>query len=72
MSFFTGFGVSALIYVLLNTFFPVPGSSIGEKFWEVDLSNAYDVSENTEETNDCTCSLPDKKQQGTSIAVEEV
>jgi NCS1 family nucleobase:cation symporter-1 len=39
MSFFTGFGISALIYILLNILFPVPGSSIKEKFWEVDLSD---------------------------------
>jgi len=68
MSFFTGFGVSSLIYVLLNFLFPVPGSSLGEKFWEVDLSNAY-VSKSTE--NDDACPLPDKKQEA-AVAVEEV
>lgn len=39
MSFFTGFGVSALIYVALNILFPVPGCSVKRKFWETDLSN---------------------------------
>ena len=71
MSFFTGFGVSSLIYVLLNFLFPVPGSSLGEKFWEVDLSNAY-VSKSTETANDDACPLPDKKQECTAIVVEEV
>jgi len=70
MSFFTGFGVSSLIYVMLNFLFSVPGSSIGEKFWEVDLSNAY-VSKSTETANDA-CPLPDKKQECTAVAVEEV
>ena len=36
MSFFTGFGISALLYYLLNVIFPVPGSS--KEFEEVDLS----------------------------------
>lgn len=36
MSFFTGFGVSSLIYFLLNVAFPVPGKH--SKFEEVDLS----------------------------------
>jgi len=36
MSFFTGFGVSALIYYLLNVAFPVPGTS--KTFEEVDVS----------------------------------
>lgn len=45
MSFFTGFGVSALIYYTLNRIFPVPGG-IGspersDRFEEVDLSG-YD------------------------------
>ncbi|KIM47162.1 hypothetical protein M413DRAFT_422927 [Hebeloma cylindrosporum] len=36
MSFFTGFGVSAIIYYLLNRLFPVPGASA--KFEELDVS----------------------------------
>lgn len=31
MSFFTGFGVSAIIYFVLNRLFPVPGTS---NVWE--------------------------------------
>lgn len=39
MSFFTGFGVSALIYCLLNYFFPPRGSYfVGGKFQEGDVS----------------------------------
>lgn len=37
MSFFTGFGVSAIIYYLLNRLYPVPGTST--KFEEVDVSD---------------------------------
>ena len=36
MSFFTGFGVSALIYYALNVIFPVPGKYA--TFEEVDVS----------------------------------
>ena len=36
LSFFTGFGVSAIIYYLLNLGFPVPGKA--DKFEEVDES----------------------------------
>lgn len=36
MSFFTGFGVSALVYWLLNRVFPVPGASAS--FKEIDVS----------------------------------
>jgi len=36
MSFFTGFGVSALVYFLLNKLFPVPGAA--RTFEEVDES----------------------------------
>lgn len=39
MSFFTGFGVSAIVYYALNHFFPVPGTS--KTFEEIDES-AYD------------------------------
>ncbi|KAG8825648.1 hypothetical protein FRC19_010852 [Serendipita sp. 401] len=41
MSFFTGFGVSALIYISLNYFFPTPGS--WQKFDEVDESEFVDT-----------------------------
>lgn len=41
MSFFTGFGVSALVYITLNALFPAPGSSLKQKFEEVDLSDYH-------------------------------
>jgi len=40
MSFFTGFGVSALVYFVLNQIFPVPGKS--SHFEEVDVSGFLD------------------------------
>lgn len=40
MSFFTGFGVSAVIYYALNVAFPVPGAF--GKFDEADVSGMYD------------------------------
>lgn len=42
MSFFTGFGVSALVYWCLNLAFPVPGMSAGSKFDEIDVSEFVD------------------------------
>lgn len=42
MSFFTGFGVSALVYLALNAISPVPGKH--KKFEEVDLSRVDDDS----------------------------
>lgn len=36
MSFFTGFGVSSLVYFVLNIIFPVPGKH--RTFQEIDLS----------------------------------
>ena len=40
MSFFTGFGVSALLYWSLNYLFPVPGASV--QFDEIDESKYGD------------------------------
>ena len=40
MSFFTGFGVSSVIYLVLNMVSPVPGAS--KKFREVDVSKMED------------------------------
>ncbi|KAJ3564149.1 hypothetical protein NP233_g8481 [Leucocoprinus birnbaumii] len=79
MSFFTGFGISMLIYILLNILFPVPGSSIREGFWEVDLSDATDTPEAVESVigrtigNDGTSSISsdDKKQGNASVSVQE-
>jgi nucleobase:cation symporter-1, NCS1 family len=45
LSFFTGFGVSAIIYYLLNRAFPVPGKA--DKFKEVDESRYLDSVERT-------------------------
>ncbi|KIJ55807.1 hypothetical protein M422DRAFT_24323 [Sphaerobolus stellatus SS14] len=42
MAFFTGFGVSALVYIILNRLFPVPGWEL--KFEEVDESGFLDDS----------------------------
>ena len=36
MSFFTGFGTSAIIYIVLNLIFPVPGKYLN--FEEIDVS----------------------------------
>lgn len=40
LAFFTGFGVSSVIYYLLNCAFPVPGRA--DKFKEVDESHYSD------------------------------
>ncbi|THH28962.1 hypothetical protein EUX98_g5222 [Antrodiella citrinella] len=61
MSFFTGFGVSSLVYWTLNFFFPVPGTS--SKFEEVDES-AFD--------EDATDTKSDFKGDGTSVSVRSV
>ena len=50
MSFFTGFGVSALIYWSLNLLFPVRGSSECTAFKEVDVSR--DSMHGTEGSDD--------------------
>ncbi|KAF8911262.1 permease for cytosine/purines, uracil, thiamine, allantoin-domain-containing protein [Mucidula mucida] len=42
MSFFTGFGVSSLVYIVLNYVFPVPG--MASSFEEVDLSHQVETA----------------------------
>jgi len=42
MSFFTGFGVSSLVYFVLNMLFPVPGKH--SRFEEIDMSEKLDGS----------------------------
>ncbi len=42
MSFFTGFGVSSLVYIALNYVFPVPGRA--SSFKEVDLSHQVETA----------------------------
>ncbi|KIY70484.1 NCS1 nucleoside transporter family [Cylindrobasidium torrendii FP15055 ss-10] len=39
MSFFTGFGVSSVVYIALNYFFPAPGRSMFDKMDERDVSD---------------------------------
>ncbi|KAJ2914117.1 hypothetical protein MD484_g6284, partial [Candolleomyces efflorescens] len=58
MSFFTGFGVSSLIYYVLNRIFPVPGG-IGsvDRFEEVDLSG-YDYVPGVEYAAKLLIALP--------------
>lgn len=50
MSFFTGFGVSSLVYFTLNVIFPVPGKH--RVFEEVDLSEKPDDSSMNEGDGD--------------------
>ncbi|KAG8886495.1 hypothetical protein FRB97_003006, partial [Tulasnella sp. 331] len=50
LSFFTGFGVSAIVYIGLNYFFPVPGS--GKSFEEVDESDFRPREQHKESTDD--------------------
>ncbi|EGN92879.1 hypothetical protein SERLA73DRAFT_190478 [Serpula lacrymans var. lacrymans S7.3] len=63
LSFFTGFGTSALIYYVLNRIFPVIGAA--DKFEEIDVSNYDDDTSSTRQDSaaDDTkeeISLPDK------------
>ena len=53
MAFFTGFGVSAVTYYLLNVFFPVPGFT--KTFEEVDISGYLS---GPQETNDISVLNP--------------
>ncbi|KAF9073060.1 permease for cytosine/purines, uracil, thiamine, allantoin-domain-containing protein [Rhodocollybia butyracea] len=50
MSFFTGFGVSMLVYLLLNWAFPVPGAA--RTFEEVDVSGWEDSRSSHDEKSD--------------------
>lgn len=68
MSFFTGFGVSALVYCLLNYFFPPRGSRfVGGKLDERDVSD--DVEE--EEEGDCRSVKGSEKGKDEKVAVYE-
>ena len=62
MSFFTGFGVSALVYYTLNYLFPVPGASV--TFEEVDESAYDDLSATDSKSYD--------KNDTTSVSVRSV
>ncbi|EPQ52164.1 uridine permease Fui1 [Gloeophyllum trabeum ATCC 11539] len=59
MSFFTGFGVSALVYWLLNRVFPAPGAS--RKFEEVDVSEQVDSPAYSREESDAESKSMGKK-----------
>jgi nucleobase:cation symporter-1, NCS1 family len=58
MSFFTGFGVSAIVYYTLNYVFPVPGKYA--KFAELDVSED-DVEERDSYSNEDAKGDEDKK-----------
>ncbi|KAG8981726.1 hypothetical protein FRB90_007054 [Tulasnella sp. 427] len=66
LSFFTGFGVSALIYCTLTKLFPTPGS--WQPFEEIDESD-YKARERDHVMED---SDDDKKGSGASVDVKEV
>ena len=69
MSFFTGFGVSSVVYVLLNYIFPVPGPGMASKFREVNLSEE-DVYDET--TGDDHKKSDDEKHSYVAEEVREV
>jgi nucleobase:cation symporter-1, NCS1 family len=58
MSFFTGFGVSAIVYYALNYIFPVPGKYA--KFEEVDVEED-DIEERDSYSNEDVKGDPDRK-----------
>ncbi len=58
MSFFTGFGVSALIYYTLNRIFPVPGANA--KWEEVDVSRFNDSASVRASVSDGSDSIKSK------------
>lgn len=70
MSFFTGFGVSALVYYVLNRLFPVPGLS--HKFEEIDLSNYNYVPGHEEESGSDVGSISSKKQEDLDVKIDTV
>ncbi|KAH9478740.1 Uracil permease [Psilocybe cubensis] len=73
MSFFTGFGVSALIYIILNKIFPVPG--VYTKFEEIDVSGMvydehspeHDSRQNDSEHDTASASEIDSKDSKSKI-----
>ena len=65
MSFFTGFGVSAVIYWSLNQVFPVAGAS--KTFQEIDHSGMSDAYTNEESTKEDELDRKsDEKAEGTA------
>ncbi|KAI5887332.1 NCS1 nucleoside transporter family [Schizophyllum commune H4-8] len=77
LSFFTGFGVSSVIYYALNLAFPVPGKA--KSFREVDVSGAVD--DGASESHDASVGRkgssvghadedPDKKDRAETVVYE--
>ena len=66
MSFFTGFGVSAVVCYALNYIFPVPGKY--EKFEEIDISED-DVEERDSYSNEDSKGDSDQKDPGETEVV---
>ncbi|KAF8607752.1 putative uracil permease [Ceratobasidium sp. AG-I] len=69
MAFFTGFGVSALIYYVANRIWPVPGS--GQPFEEVDESEWRPTEEHRQDSHD-EYEYGDSKKQVDDAYVKEV
>ena len=67
MSFFTGFGVSAVIYYILNRAFPVPG--LATKFEELDVSNP--PSEHYNDNSSVSDVESSKGDKGNNLKVSE-
>lgn len=59
MSFFTGFAVSAAVYILVNKLFPVPGAST--EFLEIDEEYNSSQSHSEEFTSETEAGEPDRK-----------
>ncbi|TFY75658.1 hypothetical protein EWM64_g8354 [Hericium alpestre] len=70
MSFFTGFGVSALIYYLLNVVWPAQGLS--KTFKEVDLSADEEPSYEGESVHGADDNYKSSKASGDKVDVVEV
>ncbi|KAJ7065000.1 permease for cytosine/purines, uracil, thiamine, allantoin-domain-containing protein [Mycena amicta] len=66
LSFLVGFGVSALVYWVLNRLFPVPG--MAERFEEVDVSEGDGYADDASSSNED----PDAKEEKGAVYSEEV
>jgi NCS1 family nucleobase:cation symporter-1 len=71
MSFFTGFGVSSLVYYVLNRLFPVPGMQRG-KFHEVDESNYDYMPSHPEAGGSDMASVDSKTEKDPDVKVHTV
>lgn len=76
LAFFTGFGVSSVIYYLLNRAFPVPGRA--DKFKEVDESHYLDAMDRragwdeSQEEEDNASTSKSKDDDGPLVSIEAV